>query len=134
MALPHYPMAADLAIQYFSNVLNDYEKQEIYKFDKHIYYLGQNCKKKIKGHCNTPGKSAEYIQRHKDRLKQMNIFNHGYDDEQGDYQVILKDHLGYRFEVLEFLGQGSFGQAIKCLDHKTQQKVAIKIIRNKKKF
>jgi dual specificity tyrosine-phosphorylation-regulated kinase 2/3/4 len=34
----------------------------------------------------------------------MNIFNHGYDDENGDYQVILKDHLGYRYEVLEFLG------------------------------
>lgn len=64
----------------------------------------------------------------------MNIFNHGYDDEQGDYQVILKDHLGYRYEVHEFLGQGSFGQAIKCYDHKTGEDVAIKIIRNKKKF
>lgn len=85
MALPHYPMGAEKAIQYFSNVLNDYEKQEIYKFDKHIYYVGQNCKKKIKGHCNASGKSPEYIQRHKERLKQMNIFNHGYDDEQGDY-------------------------------------------------
>ena len=25
MALPHYPMGAEKAIQYFSNVLNDYE-------------------------------------------------------------------------------------------------------------
>ena len=64
----------------------------------------------------------------------MGIFNHGYDDDQGDYQVVMKDHLGYRFEVLEFLGQGSFGQAIKCLDHKTNEMVAVKIIRNKKKF
>lgn len=31
------------------------------------------------------GKSAEYIQRHKERLKLMNIFNHGFDDDQGDY-------------------------------------------------
>lgn len=74
------------------------------------------------------------MQRVKDRLREMNIFNHGYDDEQGDYQVTLKDHLGYRYEVLQFLGQGSFGQAIKCLDHKTKEVVAIKIIRNKKKF
>ena len=76
------------------------------KFCGKIYYLGQNCKKKIKGHIiqNVNLKSPEYIQRHKERLKQMNIFNHGYDDDQGDYQVILKDHLGYRYEVLEFLG------------------------------
>lgn len=40
MALPHYPMGAEQAIVYFSNVLNDYEKQEIHKFDKHIYYVG----------------------------------------------------------------------------------------------
>lgn len=64
----------------------------------------------------------------------MGIFNHGYDDEEGDYLVVLRDHLGYRYEVLEFLGQGSFGQAIKCLDHKTKETVAVKIIRNKKKF
>ena len=47
---------------------------------------------------------------------------------------MLKDHLGYRYEVLEFLGQGSFGQAIKCMDHKNGEIVALKIIRNKKKF
>ena len=39
----------------------------------------------------------------------MDIHNLGFDDKEGDYQVVLKDHLGYRFEVLEFLGQGSFG-------------------------
>jgi dual specificity tyrosine-phosphorylation-regulated kinase 2/3/4 len=48
--------------------------------------------------------------------------------------VVVKDHLGYRYEVLEFLGQGSFGQAISCLDHKTKETVAVKLIRNKKKF
>ena len=74
------------------------------------------------------------MKRHKDRLKQMGIFNHGYDDEQGDYQVVMKDHLAYRFEILEFLGSGSFGQAIKCFDHKTKEEVAVKLIRNKKKF
>jgi serine/threonine protein kinase len=46
----------------------------------------------------------------------------------------MRDHLGYRYEVLEFLGSGSFGQALKCLDHKTGDKVAVKVIRNKKKF
>ncbi len=60
--------------------------------------------------------------------------NFGYDDEQGDYTVVLGDHLAFRFEVLDFLGKGSFGQAIKCLDHKTGEIVAVKIIRNKQKF
>ena len=46
----------------------------------------------------------------------------------------LSTGLRYRFEVLDFLGKGSFGQALKCVDHKTGEIVAIKIIRNKKKF
>ena len=61
-------------------------------------------------------------------------YNFGYDDDQGDYKVVMGDHVGYRYEVLSFLGKGSFGQAIKCLDHKTGETVALKIIRNKKKF
>jgi dual specificity tyrosine-phosphorylation-regulated kinase 2/3/4 len=64
----------------------------------------------------------------------MKIFNYGYDDEQGDYKTQIKDQLAYRYEVLEPLGSGSFGQALKCLDHKTGDEVAIKIIRNQKKF
>jgi|TARA_B110001450_G_scaffold166812_1_gene155482 dual specificity tyrosine-phosphorylation-regulated kinase 2/3/4 len=46
----------------------------------------------------------------------------------------LQDHIAYRFEVVDFLGKGSFGQALKCVDHKTKEIVALKIIRNKKKF
>ena len=63
----------------------------------------------------------------------MDIYNYGYDDENGDYQTVLKDHIGYRFEVLQALGSGSFGQALKCLDHSNGEELAVKIIRNKKK-
>ena len=70
------------------NNLTDYEKSEILEY-KEIYFLGLNAQK-IKG-------SPLFPQ------------NYGYDDERGDYQVILKDHLAYRYEVLEFLGKGSFG-------------------------
>jgi dual specificity tyrosine-phosphorylation-regulated kinase 2/3/4 len=46
----------------------------------------------------------------------------------------MNDHLGYRYEVVDKLGSGSFGQAVKCFDHKLQKLVAVKVIRNKKKF
>ena len=46
---------------------------------------------------------------------------------------VLGDHLVYRYEILEVLGKGSFGQVIKAHDNKTGQYVAVKIIRNKKR-
>jgi len=58
-------------------------------------------------------------------------YNYGYDDDQGDYRVVVSDHLGYRFEIIDFLGKGSFGQALRCKDHQTGEIVAVKIIRNK---
>lgn len=66
--------------------------------------------------------------------KSSNSNNYGYDDERGDYHIIVHDHLGYRFEVLSHLGKGSFGQVSRCLDHKKNQITAVKIIRNKKRF
>ena len=39
-------------------------------------------------------------------------FNFGYDDESGDYKVVDGDHIGYRYEVIKFLGKGSFGTAL----------------------
>lgn len=46
---------------------------------------------------------------------------------------VLHDHIAYRYEVLEMIGKGSFGQVAKCLDHKNNELVALKIIRNKKR-
>lgn len=47
---------------------------------------------------------------------------------------VLHDHIAYRYEVLEMIGKGSFGQVAKCLDHKNNELVALKIIRNKKRY
>ncbi|CAF0838185.1 unnamed protein product [Rotaria sordida] len=38
------------------------------------------------------------------------------------------------YEVLKILGKGSFGLVVKCYDHKTGQQVALKIVRNEKRF
>ena len=61
-------------------------------------------------------------------------YNHGYDDERGDYLVVEGDHMCYRYEVGHILGKGSFGQVVQARDHVTGQSVAVKIIRNKKRF
>ncbi|KAI9361201.1 kinase-like domain-containing protein, partial [Zopfochytrium polystomum] len=58
----------------------------------------------------------------------------GYDDSHGDYYLTMHDHIAYRYEILALLGKGSFGQVARCFDHKTKKYVAVKIIRNKKRF
>jgi dual specificity tyrosine-phosphorylation-regulated kinase 2/3/4 len=61
--------------------------------------------------------------------KEDSAHNGGYDDENGSYHKVLHDQIGYRYEILEVIGRGSFGQVIRALDHKTNSHVAIKIIR-----
>ena len=60
--------------------------------------------------------------------------NNGYDDQSGSYIKVLHDHIAYRYEILEVIGKGSFGQVIKAFDHKEEREVALKILRNKKRF
>lgn len=95
--------------------LNIFERGEIIDF-KDIYFCGTQKAKK-----------------HVGDLKSQ-AANFGYDDERGDYQIVIGDHLAYRYEVVDVLGKGSFGQVVRCVDHKTGQLVAVKIIRNKKRF
>lgn len=47
---------------------------------------------------------------------------------------MMHDHILYRFEIVARLGKGSFGQVVKAFDHKSKEFVALKIIRNKKRF
>ncbi|XP_053694501.1 dual specificity tyrosine-phosphorylation-regulated kinase 2 isoform X2 [Sabethes cyaneus] len=107
------PLTPKEALKYHGAGLTDYEKQEIEKYPE-IYYLGlEACKLNAK-----PGTAL----------------NSGYDDDNGSYNKVIHDHICYRYEILEVIGKGSFGQVIRALDHKTHQHVAVKIIRNKKRF
>jgi dual specificity tyrosine-phosphorylation-regulated kinase 2/3/4 len=58
----------------------------------------------------------------------------GFDDERGDYHLVPRDHISYRYEILDLLGKGSFGKVVRAFDHKKKVKVAVKVIRNKKRF
>ena len=58
----------------------------------------------------------------------------GFDDDRGDYTMVMHDHISFRYEVVGILGKGSFGQVFKCFDYKDNTMKAIKIIRNKKRF
>ncbi|KAG8905866.1 hypothetical protein FRB99_008077 [Tulasnella sp. 403] len=94
--------------------LSDYERKEILDFPQ-VYCIGARSEKKPATRDNPAN-------------------NYGYDDERGDYLVVTHDHLAYRYEVMGTLGKGSFGQVLNCRDHATGASVAIKIIRNKKRF
>jgi dual specificity tyrosine-phosphorylation-regulated kinase 2/3/4 len=48
-------------------------------------------------------------------------------DDKGHYYILPGDHVQYRYEMLRFIGNGSFGSVYKCRDHRTQELVALKI-------
>ncbi|KAJ3560932.1 hypothetical protein NP233_g10517 [Leucocoprinus birnbaumii] len=80
--------------------LSEYERKEIQDYTS-VYFIGPKSKKKMATLDNSTN-------------------NHSYDDERGDYLVVNHDHLAYRYEVIDTLGKGSFGQAlveIKILDN-----------------
>ena len=47
--------------------------------------------------------------------------------KEGFYQVWRGEQLGYRYKVLEVIGEGTFGLVVKCLDMKECRQVAVKI-------
>lgn len=61
--------------------------------------------------------------------------NYGFDDNDGNYIIKPNDQIEFRYEILQVLGTGSFGNVVLCADHKylnlqQTRKVAIKIIKN----
>lgn len=109
-----FPMQPGKALRMFMGKgLTKYEQEEILDYDQ-VYFIGK-ADTKIDG------------------SKEKGT-NFGYDDSSGDYKIVTNDHIAFRYEILSSLGRGSFGQVLKVMDHKTKTKLALKIIRNKKKF
>ncbi|XP_023327593.1 dual specificity tyrosine-phosphorylation-regulated kinase 2 [Eurytemora carolleeae] len=103
----------DQVMKLYMNKLTPYEHHEIFNYPQ-IYFIGANAKKRP-GIIGGPN-------------------NCGYDDDQGSYTHIPHDHIAYRYEILKVIGKGSFGQVLKVYDHKTHQHVALKMVRNEKRF
>lgn len=107
------PVTPSLAAR--THRLNMYERGEILDY-RNVFFCGRPDIKKISGDI-----------RHATN-------NYGFDDSNGDYQVVPGDHIAYRYEILGVLGKGSFGKVLKCIDHKTGKLVAVKLIINRKRF
>lgn len=107
------PLSPTEVLKYYGTRLNGYERSEVMQY-REVWYLG--------------------LEASKIDADEVAGQNGGYDDENGSYIKVLHDHISYRYEILEVIGKGSFGQVIRALDHKTNQHVALKIIRNKKRF
>ncbi|XP_058512092.1 dual specificity tyrosine-phosphorylation-regulated kinase 4 isoform X1 [Ochotona princeps] len=107
------PLTATEALKFFKNQLSFYERSEILGYTE-LWFLGLE---------------ADKLNMAPEKLSKTS-----FDDENGSYMKVLHDHIAYRYEVLEMIGKGSFGQVAKCMDHKNNELVALKIIRNKKRF
>jgi dual specificity tyrosine-phosphorylation-regulated kinase 2/3/4 len=102
------PYPPGIVIKKFASHLTVYEQSEILGF-RNIYYAAIGvCK----------------LQPNQKRP------NFGYDDDRNDLLLVKHDHIAYRYEILEILGRGSYGQVIKAVDHKDKTLTAVKIIRN----
>ncbi|XP_035243857.1 dual specificity tyrosine-phosphorylation-regulated kinase 3 isoform X1 [Anguilla anguilla] len=107
------PLTPEQALKLHGQQLTVLEQQEILAYPE-VYFLGPNAKKRpaAAGGSN----------------------NNGFDDDQGGYIHVPHDHLAYRYEFLKVIGKGSFGQVAKVYDHKTRQHLALKMVRNEKRF
>ncbi|KAI6646462.1 hypothetical protein LOD99_12583 [Oopsacas minuta] len=107
------PYAPSTVLKLYKDRISAYEQKEVEKYPE-IWFFGGDAKK-IQAE---PGKP----------------FNNGFDDDNGSYRKVTNDHIAYRYESLETIGKGSFGQVVKAYDHRAHINVAIKVIRNKKRF
>lgn len=110
---PQLPVTPAKILKHHIDALTEYEQGEILDFSQ-IWFFG-NGASKIRGTSAVAN-------------------NHYYDDERGDYLIVLHDHICYRYEVMNPLGKGSFGQVVRVFDYKTGDSVALKMVRNKKRF
>ena len=87
-------MDARETIVHYSKHLLDYEKTEIMDFDT-IHYINTSLVQGVLG---------------KQQHTPDGPDNGGFDNDKGEYICEAKDHISYRYEIKQKVGQGSFGQ------------------------
>jgi dual specificity tyrosine-phosphorylation-regulated kinase 2/3/4 len=102
-------------LQRYRDKLTPFERLEIFNYQE-IYCIGSSTITKRPGVTDSATK------------------NHGYDNNHSSYIFVPHDHIAYRYEGIYLIGKGSFGEVIKAYDYKLQKCVALKIIRNEKKY
>ena len=80
---------------------------------------------------NQAGTSSEAQPPKRGKLK---IYNDGFDDDRNDLIINPPEHWLGRYEIISRMGRGSFGQVVHAIDHYTEERVAIKIIKNRSAF
>jgi dual specificity tyrosine-phosphorylation-regulated kinase 2/3/4 len=108
-------MTPAVALHALGHLLTTSEKAELLQYNQ-VWFAGRAGTPKIR--CNAHSMEP----------------NGGYDDARGDYLAVTGDHIAFRYEVMGTLGRGSFGQVLRCLDHAHGGMVALKMIRNKRRF
>ena len=111
-----FPMSNTDVLTHLSQYLVDYEKSEILKYPT-IYYINLLERKKEGGLPRQEGKG-----------------NDGWSKENGEFIFEIHDMIGYRYDIIRTLGNGSFGVVFKCYDYKTKDFIALKVVRCKKKL
>ncbi len=99
------PLTSEEVTKRFPDALPKWEQEEMKTYPE-IYYIGKNFKP-----------------------KEPDI-----DDENGDFNVLIKDHIAFRYEIVALIGKGSFGQVLEVYDHKEKKSIALKVIKNKPRF
>ena len=95
-----FPITSSTALKDYWSSLSVYERTEITNYT-HIYFLGEKAEK-----LEPPFTDAETY-----------------------YITVAGDQIAYRYEVIEEIGRGAFGKALRCYDHRSSQQVVLKILK-----
>lgn len=106
------PLPAAKAIVHFGKFLSEYEESEILNY-KMIYYVNKHLKL-------SESLSLNRLNKRLKKNKKDTI----------EIKITPGEHICYRYEIIESLGKGAFGEVIKCYDHKEKEFMAIKILNN----